>query len=67
MVDRRGVLDPHGTDESRQEVSVCGVEEVEDFWRGKGGRGVRWVALEGANNDGNGAQKRRRWVLRECL
>ena len=57
-VDHHGAVDPHSAEGSRQEVSLC---------KGEGGGGEGWVALEGVNNDGNDAQKRKRWVLRECL
>ena len=48
-----------------QEVLMCGGR---GWVEGGGGFGTGWVALEGANGDGNGTQKRKRWVLiRECL
>ena len=54
MLTHDGMVD-HYVEGSRQKVLV---------YEGEGGGGTGWVAPEGANGDRNGAQKKKRWVLR---
>ena len=60
VVDCRSTEDPCGTEGSAQEVSVCrgGGMGVGGGGKGEGG-GTGWVAPNGANDDGNGMQKRK--------